>query len=94
MRWTPDSTADSIHILIALRTVFRKVNASSEHSTNVRVSFVESFLDDRIDERTAMEEHSFAGLMAVLFADLGATMIVAFPQLAVLHLLDLRRNMV
>lgn len=37
-----------------------------------------------------MEEHSLAGLMTVLFADLGASVIVALPELAILHLLDLK----
>lgn len=89
MRRTSNTTADSVHVLIALRTVLGKVNAGAEHSADVGMSFVETLLDDCIDKRTAVEEHAFAGLMAVLFADLGTTMIVALPQLAVLHLLDL-----
>lgn len=55
MRGTADATADAVHVLIAFRTVFGKVDASTEHAADVRMPFVEPFLHDCIDEWTAME---------------------------------------
>lgn len=55
MRRTANATPYSVYILIALRAVLGKIDAGTEHSTNIRMSFIKSFLDDRIDKRTAME---------------------------------------
>ena len=35
---------------IYLAAVFRKVDTSSEHSTDIRVSFIKAFLDDCLKE--------------------------------------------
>lgn len=84
------ATADSVHVLITLRAVLCKVDSSPKHSTNVRMSFVESLLNNGVDERTSVEQHSFAfaGLLSALLRNLLATMCVAVPQLPVLHFLD------
>lgn len=55
MRWASNAAADAIHVLVAFRTVFGKVNAGAKHATDVCVPFVETLLHDRIDEWTAME---------------------------------------
>lgn len=89
VRRTTDSATDAVHVLVALRAVLRKVDARPEHAANVGVPLVEALLHDRIDERTAVEEHALARLQAVLLGDFGAPMRVAIPQLTVLDLLDL-----
>lgn len=55
MRRTANAAPYSVYILITLRAVLSKIDAGTEHTTNVSMSFIESFLYDRIDKRTAME---------------------------------------
>lgn len=89
MRGTPNSTANSVHILVALRAVLRKINARPKHATDVGVAFIKAPLHNRIDERTAVEEHPLVRLQIVLLGDLLAAMSVPLPKLSILHLLNL-----
>lgn len=89
MRRTTDAAPNAVHVLIALRAVLCEINARSEHAANVGMALVEALLHDRIDERTAVEKHSFARLQTVLFGDFGASMGVTIPQFAVLDFLNL-----
>lgn len=89
MRWTSNTTAHPIDVLIALRTMLGKIDASTKHAANVRVPFVETFLHDGIDEWAPMEKHAFALLMAIFIGDLLASVHISFPEFAVLHFLDL-----
>lgn len=59
---TSGSTADPVNILIALAAVLGEINSCPEHTANVGVSLVESFLNDRVDERTTVEKHSLIRL--------------------------------
>lgn len=62
VRRTPGATADPIDVLVALAAMFSKINSSTEHATDVGVTFIKSLLYDCVYERTAMEEHSFVRL--------------------------------
>lgn len=86
---TSGTSSNSIHVLVALAGMLRKVYSSPEHATYVGVSFVETLLHDGIDERRSMEQHAFIRLVVVLFSDLLSSVIVAFPQFAVLYFLNL-----
>lgn len=58
MRGATNATANTINILITLRAMLSKVDARTEHAANVGVTLVKSTLHNRIDERTAVEEHA------------------------------------
>lgn len=85
---TSDATTYSITVLVALRTMLRKIDASAKHSTNVGVSLIETLLHDRIYKRAAMEEHSFTRLRSILISYLVASVCISVPELTILHLLD------
>lgn len=89
MRWTSDASANAVYVLIALRTMFSKVDAGTEHAADVRMPLVEPFLHDGIDEWAAVEQHPFTRLMTVLFGDFLTAMRISFPQFAVLDFLNL-----
>lgn len=55
MRGTSCPAAYTVDILIALAAMFRKVYTRTEHATDVRMAFVEAFLDNSIDEWTTVE---------------------------------------
>lgn len=90
MRRTSDSATNAVHVLVALRAVLCEINSGPKHTANVSMSLVETLLHDRINKWTAVEKHPFAGLVAVLLRNLATAMRVALPELAVLHLLDLK----
>ena len=56
------TAAYPVHVLVTLAAVLGEVNSSAEHAADVSVPFVEAFLNDRVDERTAVEQHSFVCL--------------------------------
>ena len=64
----------------------------SKHAAYVGMSFIEAFLNDGIDERRAMEQHPFIGLVIVLFGNLLPSVWISFPQLAILNLLNLKQK--
>lgn len=90
MRWTAYAAAYAIYILIALRAVFGKINASTEHAAYVGVPLIKATLHNSIDKGAAMEEHALVGLQKVLLGNLLAPMRIPLPQLTVLHLLYLQ----
>jgi hypothetical protein len=49
------TAAYTVDILIALAAMFRKVYTRAEHSTDICMAFVEAFLNNSVDEWTAME---------------------------------------
>lgn len=94
MRGAANAAANTIYILITLGAMLRKVDARPEHTPNVCVTLVKSALYDRIDERTAVEEHALIRLQEVLFGNLLTSVRVAFPQLTILNLLHLQNRRV
>lgn len=92
MRGATNAAANAIYILITLGAMLRKVDARPEHTTNVGVTLVKSALHDRIDERTAVEQHALIGLQEVLFGNLLSSMRIAFPQFTILNLLHLQNG--
>lgn len=92
MRGATNAAANAIYILITLGAMLRKVDTRPEHTTNVGVTLVKSALHDRIDERTAVEQHALIGLQEVLFGNLLSSMRIAFPQFTILNLLHLRKG--
>lgn len=45
------TTPNAIHVLVTLRGVLRKVDASAEHATDVGMALIEPFVDDGVYER-------------------------------------------
>merc|ERR1719412_2732446 len=84
---TTVASSDTIHVLIALTAVFRKVNACSEHSTNVSMTLIKSFLDDCLDEGRPVEQHPLIALIVVLLSHLPPPVAISLPQLGVPDLL-------
>lgn len=62
MRRAPSTTAYPINVLITFATMLSKINTGPKHTSDVRVSFVEAFLNDRIDKGTTMKQHSLVRL--------------------------------
>lgn len=93
VRGATNAAANAIYILITLGAMLRKVDARPEHTPNVGVTLVKSALYDRIDERTAVEQHAFIGLQEVLFGNLLTSMRIAFPQFTILNLLHLQKGL-
>lgn len=89
MRRATNAAANTINILIALRAMLGKIDARAEHAANVGVTLVETTLHNRIDERTAVEEHALVRLQVVFFGNFLASMCVTFPQFTILYLLHL-----
>lgn len=56
MRRAAGASADAVHVLIALRGVFREVDPGSKHPSDVGVALVEAFVDDGVDERRTCRE--------------------------------------
>lgn len=50
MRRASDSASYSVHVLVRLGAVLRKVDPRTEHTANVGVPLVETFLYDGIDK--------------------------------------------
>lgn len=63
VRWTTNATSHSIHVLITFRAVLSKVNASTEHASDVSVTLIETLLHDCVYEWAAMEQHALTGLI-------------------------------
>lgn len=66
-----------------------EIYASTEHATDVGMSFIKALLYDGVDERRAMKQHPFACLVVILLSHLLPAMGVPFPQFPVLYLLNL-----
>lgn len=45
------AATDAVDVLVTLRGVLCKINASSKHATNICMTLIESFMDDGIYER-------------------------------------------
>lgn len=53
VNWTPSSTSNSIHILIAFGRIFSKINPSSKHAAYIGMSLIKAFVNDCIHKRGA-----------------------------------------
>lgn len=62
MRWTASTTTYAVDILITLAAMFRKIDAGAEHTADICMTFIKTFLHDSVDERTTMKEHSLVCL--------------------------------
>lgn len=69
-----------------------EVNARPEHSTDVCMPFIKTFLHDGIYKWAAMEQHTFTGLMSIFIGNLLPTVNIAFPEFAILYFLYLKRD--
>ena len=89
--WAANSSTNTINILIGLGAVLSKINTSSKHTTNVSMSFIEAFLNNRVYKWWSMEQHSLATLLTILFGYFLSTMSISFIQLPILNLLNLKQ---
>jgi hypothetical protein len=89
MRHTTNPSAHSINVLVAFRAMLSKINASPEHSTNVGMSLIKTFLHNCIDKWTAMEKHTLTRLMSIFFRDFLSSVRISFPQFTILNFLNL-----
>ena len=51
MRGTARASPDAVDVLVTLGGVLRKVDARSEHASDVGGALVKAFVDDGVDER-------------------------------------------
>lgn len=70
--------------------MFSEINASTEHSTNVCMSLIKTFLNNCINEWAAMEKHAFACLVDIFISNFLSSMHVSLPELTILNLLNLK----
>lgn len=69
------SETSSKHML-QIATIWKRFEASN---TYVSMSFIESFLNNRIDKRRAMEQHAFVWVIVVRIGNLFSLVCIAVP---------------
>lgn len=76
---TSSASTNPVHVLVAFRRVLSKVDASTEHATNVGVALVETFVDDGVDEWRTMKEHPFIVMVVIFICDFFLPVRVSLP---------------
>lgn len=89
MGWTTCSSADPIHVLIALGGVLGKIDASAKHSSDVCVTLIKALMDDCVDEGRTVKEHALVVVVVILICNFLLSVCVSFPQLLIHNLLNL-----
>ena len=65
-----------------------KDNTCTKHSTNISMPFIKSLLNNCVDKRRTMKEHSFVTLIVIFFGYFSPSMGILFPQFYVSYFLD------